>query len=239
MNSLSNRNIRVNKRISKILSLLLTNEFESGGYLNNDESNVTSIEIYAGDNNAVHYPQVKPCGDNRITFHTHPRNPGTNHLSFLPPSIDDIISYTLANSYIYPIIKRTALVIGKEGVYTLQVIRKRKPLNVKLVDYLQETYLLLYSIWTYYNNEIWYNEKILTSVFDIIRVYFGVDIKFVTWENFHFIPLDYTSNSNAGEMKAEEEEFDRDSIAIHRNIFPNMNEENLQIILQEYENSLL
>lgn len=231
MNFEHNRQITINSHLKKILSDLLNNEFESGGYLNNNDQEITSLEIYSGNGNAVHYPQYKPCGDNRITFHTHPRTSGTQHLKFLPPSVDDIISYTLANAYVYPEIKRTALVIGKEGVYTLQVVRKRKPDNILLTDYLKEAYILLYSIWSYYNDHIWYDDKILFRVFDYIRIYFGVDIKYFAWQQFNSISLDYSINTQTETY----EDFNRNSIAIYTNIFPNLDESNLLFILQEYE----
>lgn len=225
--------IRINESFKTMIQKLLLCHFECGGYLNIDGNEIVSFEIYSGTSEQVNYPQYKPCGDNRITFHTHPRSNMTQELKYVPPSPDDIISFTLANSYIYPKIKRTSLVFAEEGCYVLRVSKKIKPRGKNLKEYLREAFMVLYSIWSYYNSSIWINENILLHVFDLIYQCFGVEIKFYKWSEFHFIPVEYEDSDIEGY-----EDFDRNEIPIHRNLFTNYSEEQLLSYLRDYIESL-
>ncbi len=225
--------INFGESFKTMIQKLLQCEFECGGYLNNDDKKIVSIEIFSGSENEVHYPQYKPCGDNRITFHTHPRNNLTANLKFVPPSPDDIICFTLANSYIYPNIKRTALVFANEGCYTLRIVKKMKPIGKELQLYLKEAFMILYSIWSFYNHSIWNDEQTLLHVFDLIQKCFGIEIKLYYWNDLKTLPLDVY------DTKLENlQDFDRNVLSVQINLFKNLSETMVINYLNDYMASL-
>lgn len=219
--------LNISETQKKILKSLLSLDFECGGIFHFNEMEITSLEIYAGEENFVSFPQTTPCRLHHITFHTHPRGP--RWTPFLPPSPSDLIMYTLANSYIYSEIRRTSIVCADEGVYIQRVVQHRKPATMNLQKYLQEAYTLLVELWTRYEKNIYTKLSALKELFRIVEIAFGINIELVSWDKWENVPADLTMYS-----KSDIEDFSRNNLIPDRQKFEHLTDSEFETVLQNY-----
>ncbi len=231
-------NIFVSEKQKKVLRSLLSLDFECGGPLHLTGNEIDCVEIYVGEQNFVEFPQWTECRKHHLTFHTHPPHSSHNDSLLSPPSPSDTIVYTLANAYLYPEIRRTALVVTKEGCYITRVTAQYKPHNVSLLDYLQDSYDLVIALWMRYERLIYTDRNVAQNIFSIVEKCWGVHIHLVPWEELKEIPL-YTSPpslspSDIGKEKREKgEELDRSQIIAHKDKWAHLSEEEFLSLLND------